>query len=317
MNVRENNVPQSERSFGVRVIGLFVLAAVIVVCTLYLPPVPQDQSFYDFADQREILGVPNFFDVVSNAPFAVVGAMGLWFLARDAAAARRGERARLHWQDRLTFGVMFTGVLLTAFGSGYFHLGPDNATLFWDRLPMTIAFMGLLAGMIAERINRKAGAWLLAPLVLFGMATVVYWRWTEEQGRGDLRFYMALAQIFPLIALVYLVSAFRPKYLPRSSMFVALGWYVLAKGLEVLDVGVYSAGRILSGHTLKHIAAALGAYWILRTIMRNCQRPDDPNSAPCLHDCDAEQTPPQKKLAYGLDFSDNAADNEMVLSQWL
>jgi hypothetical protein len=200
--------------------------------------------------------------------------VGLWFLARDAAAARRGRRSRLDWQDRWTFGVMFAGVLLTAFGSGYYHLAPDNATLFWDRLPMTVAFMGLFAGMIAERISRKAGAWVLGPLVLFGMATVVYWRWTEGRGVGDLRFYAGLVQIFPQIALVYLVLAFGPRYLPRWSMFIALGWYVLAKGLEGFDAQIYAVGGIVSGHTLKHLAAAMGTYWILRAIMRNCQRPE-------------------------------------------
>ena len=31
-------------------------------------------------------------------------------------------------------------MLLTAVGSSYYHLAPDNERLFWDRLPMTIAF---------------------------------------------------------------------------------------------------------------------------------------------------------------------------------
>ncbi|MHC4717608.1 MAG: hypothetical protein ACYS5V_11610 [Planctomycetota bacterium] len=278
MNLRQDNAPQSERFFRIRVIGLVALATVMAAYTLYLPPRPQWQSYHNFADRRGILGVANFFDVASNAPFALVGAVGLWFLAGDAAAARRGRRSRLDWQDRWTFGVMFAGVLLTAFGSGYYHLAPDNATLFWDRLPMTVAFMGLLAGMIAERISRKAGACLLVPLVLFGMATVAYWRWTEGRGAGDLRFYMWLAQGFPLIALPYLAGVFGPRYLPRSSVFIALGWYVLAKCLEVFDAQIYAAGGIVSGHTLKHLAAAIGTYWILRAIVRNSQRPEGPNS---------------------------------------
>ena len=291
MNVRRDKPSRPGQFFRLRVIGLVAMALVVVVITLCQPPWPQGREYYNFADQRRILGVANFTDVVSNAPFALIGAMGLSFLVGDAAAARRGRRSRLDWQDRWTFGVMFAGVLLTAFGSGYFHLAPDNDTLFWDRMPMTIAFLGLFAGMIAERVSRQAGAVLLGPLVLFGMGTVIYWRWTESQGAGDLRFYMWLAQRFPQIALVYLVFVFRPRYLPRWSMIIALAWYVLAKRLEDFDTQIYAAGEIVSGHTLKHLAAAMGTYWILRAIKRNCQLPPPPNRAPVAGV--AAQQPPE------------------------
>ncbi len=258
----------SARPLRGRVLVLVGMAGVAVGITLGFPRWPQEAAYHDFADRRTILGVPNFFDVVSNVGFAVVGAMGVWFFVRDAAAAARGRPSRLGWADRCTFGAMFAGMFLTAFGSGRYHLAPDNATLFWDRLGMSVAFMGFLAGMIAERVSRRAGAYLLAPLLLLGVAGVVYWRLTETQGAGDLRLY-GLVHFFPLVALPYMALAFPARYLPARGLFVALGWYLLATVLEHLDAWVYGLGGVLSGHTLKHLAAAMGTYWVLRTIVRN------------------------------------------------
>jgi hypothetical protein len=47
-----------------------------------------------------------------------------------------------------------------------------------------------------------------------------------------------------------------------------MAWYVLAKLLEHLDGQVYSALGLVSGHTLKHLAASLGALWILLLLMQ-------------------------------------------------
>jgi len=272
MNADEQGPPHSGRSHRARVLLLVAVAALAAAITWSLPPQPQWEAYHDFADKRTVLGVSNFLDVVSNLPFAVVGAAGLWWLIRDAAAARRGKSSRLGWQDRYTFGAMFVGVLLTAAGSGYYHLAPDTARLFWDRLPMAVALMGLLAGLISERIDRNAGAVGLVPLLLLGIASVVYWRWTERQGAGDLRLY-GFAHALPLLAALYLALALPARYLPRRSLLIALGWYAVAKLLEVLDAWIFSLGGIVSGHTLKHLAAAMGTYWILRTIAANAARP--------------------------------------------
>jgi hypothetical protein len=261
----------SVRSRRIRAGILLAMAALAVGITLSLPPQPQAASYHHLADRRVILGVPNFLDVVSNVPFALVGAAGVWLLAKDAAAARRASPSRLGRADRWTFGAMFAGVFLTAFGSAYYHLAPDNARLFWDRLPMSVAFMGFLAGLIAERISPRAGAWLLGPLVLLGMAGVGHWQLTESRGAGDLRFY-ALVQAFPLAALPYVALALPARYLPARGLLIALGWYVLAKVLECLDAEVYAVGGVVSGHTLKHLAAAAGTYWVLRMIVQNRRR---------------------------------------------
>src|SRR5215469_4706415 len=132
---------------------LTVLA--ILVFLLLMPPLPQDQSYHAFADRRTLLGIPNFWDVVSNFPFAVVGLIGL-LTFRDFPSR-----------------VVFLGVFSAAFGSAYYHLSPDDARLFWDRLPMTVAFMSIFA--IAIKQPR-----LVVPLVIAGIASIVWWRLTNN-----------------------------------------------------------------------------------------------------------------------------------------
>jgi hypothetical protein len=62
---------------------------------LPLPPLLQDQSYHQFADQRELFGIPNFWNVVSNLPFIAVGAVGLLQVRRDAIAIAVSNRLRL------------------------------------------------------------------------------------------------------------------------------------------------------------------------------------------------------------------------------
>jgi len=40
--------------------------------------------------------------------------------------------------------------------------------------------------------------------------------------------------------------------------------YGAAKLFEALDGVIFSMGHLLSGHTLKHLTAALAAWWLLR-----------------------------------------------------
>ena len=146
---------------------LAAMALSLAVVMLFVPTIPQSQSYHAFADQRTLLGIPNFWNVISNVPFVVIGAIG-WLRYRD---------------DPATF-VLFTGICLTGFGSAYYHWNPTDDTLFWDRLPMTLGFMAILAGIVAERIDAKAGALLLWPLLGFGLFSLLWWRWHD-----DLRLY--------------------------------------------------------------------------------------------------------------------------------
>src|SRR5262245_59012581 len=124
------------------VLGLLGVAGVAAALA---PPIPQDAAYHRFADNPTSLGIPNALNVLSNAPFVIVGALGAWAL-RPAGAAQFVE-ARERWP----WAVFFAAFLLTGFGSAYYHLAPDNERLMWDRLPLAAALMGLLAAIIMAR----------------------------------------------------------------------------------------------------------------------------------------------------------------------
>lgn len=250
------------RAFRMRVLLLMSLGIAAIGVTLSLPPIPQDPTYHHFADQRNMLGIPHFLNVVSNAPFILVAALGLTVLLLPGT---QGQGPFTDPSERWAFLILFAGVGLTGFGSGYYHLAPSNVTLFWDRLPMTIAFMSLFASIIAERISLNAGRSLLLPLLAVGIASVMNWHLGEIRGAGDLRLY-GFVQYFPLLAIPILVLLFPPRYTRTADLFGALGWYGLAKILELLDAQIFALGNLVSGHTLKHLASALGTYWILRML---------------------------------------------------
>src|SRR5262249_42879374 len=149
---------------------------------------------------------------------------------------------------RWPYLLFFLGVGLAGFGSAYYHLRPDNDRLVWDRLPMAVAFMALVSAMIAERLGVWVGTRLLLPLVALGIASVLYWYWTEQMGRGDLRPYY-FVQFFPMLALPVLLLLFPPRYTRTADLFVVLGWYFLAKLCEHPgDAPIFALGGWISGH---------------------------------------------------------------------
>jgi len=223
---------------------LFALLGLMVASLAILPLLPriaQDPSYHQFADQRTLLGIPNFWNVISNLPFVVVGAIGL----------------RQFGRERASF-VLFLGIFLTGFGSAYYHWDPNSDTLFWDRLPMALSFMAILAVAVEERVSAKTGAVLLWPLLALAVFSLLLWRWTD-----DLRLY-GWVQFFPCIGLPVLFVACPAKYSGTFYWFVAAASYALAKLFELYDHAIYSIGFILSGHTLKHFAAASACFAILR-----------------------------------------------------
>src|SRR5215467_11057452 len=134
---------------------LVLIAAVVGAVAVVLPPIPQPQWYHMFADQRRLLGIPNFNNVVSNLPFAAVGLWGLVFLIRPSFG--RDGRHFLDRRERWPYLFVFVGLILTGVGSSYYHLQPDNMRLVWDRLPLVIVWMSLLAAIVAERMSLRAG----------------------------------------------------------------------------------------------------------------------------------------------------------------
>ena len=220
---------------------LLGLMAASLLGLLLVPAIPQDQAYHQFADQRTLLGIPNFWNVVSNIPFVVVGVVGL-----------------TQFRDNPATTILFLGFFLTGIGSSYYHWDPNDGTLFWDRLPMTITFAAIFALVVKERVSARAGAALLWPMLAIGVSSLLLWRWTD-----DLRLYF-WAQFFPGVALLVLFLLSPPKYTLGHYWIIAAALYALAKLFEFTDQTIYSYGQVLSGHTLKHLAAAAACFVVLR-----------------------------------------------------
>ena len=245
------------------------LALAAAAWGIFAPPLLQDQEYHSFADTRLFAGVVNAADTLSNLAFLLVGALGLVFLRRERAAGSNERFAAP--REILPYWVFFVGVALTSAGSAWYHLAPDDARLVWDRLPMTIAFMSLVAAVVSERIDVRTGNLLLWPLVLLGLASVVYWRWSALAGIENLRPYLAVQ--FGSIGVVLAVSLlYRSRYSHGWVIFVLAAAYGVAKVVEVYDRQIFEAGQWLSGHTLKHLAAALGVYLFLMAMQRRTRR---------------------------------------------
>ena len=243
--------------------GLTALAA--AAAFLLAPPVPQDPAYHLFADGRGWIGIANFGNVMSNLPFTIVGIAGLGALWRGWFGA-----PPMGGGDPLPFAYFFAGVAMVGLGSGWYHLDPNNATLFWDRLPMTLALMALVAAVLSDRISRPwAARQGLNLLVAVGAASVVWWDLGEARGAGDLRAY-ALVQFWPLV-LVPLVLYLFPggRHVRASYLVAALGLYVLAKLFEHYDHGIFAlTGGAVGGHSIKHLLAALAPATILAMLRK-------------------------------------------------
>lgn len=251
------NVPNPARFTPIGVTAwrhavLVLVVAGSIIWIMGLDPIAQNTAYHSFADTRGVLGIPNVLDVLTNLPFLVIGLAGVRFYLTSGAGPIR--RAWL---------VLFAGVAFVSVGSAYYHWNPDNTSLVWDRLPMTIAFMGLFVALLGEYLGHRVATFLLYPAVLLGLATVVYWHLYD-----DLRPYYWV-QLVPLLTVPTVMALFRSKHSHQWLLLVALGCYILAKLTESYDAEIFrSSGEILSGHSLKHLLAAAGCYSILVMLRR-------------------------------------------------
>lgn len=238
---------------------ILAIAAVAIITTLSIDPIAQPQDYHNFADQRDLLNIANFYNVLSSLPFLIVGIMGMRLVGSGRASGGLAELQGLY----LTF---FAGVFLTGFGSVYYHYHPGNQTLLWDRLPMTIVFMAFFSAIVGEYISSGIALKLFVPLLASGITSVVYWYVSELNGSGDLRAYILVqflpALLIPLILLLFNSSLNGDKYI-----WGITGAYTASKLMELFDTQLYSALGMISGHSLKHLTAAFATfifYWALR-----------------------------------------------------
>lgn len=240
---------------------LTVLASLLLLSIAGLGlyhPIPQPAAYHDYADARVILDIPYFWNVVSNLPMLFIGAYGL-------------QQSFRHWNERPAGVarwiplVLSSGIFITCFGSAYYHWAPSNGTLLWDRLPMTLMFMSLLALLMYDYFGPAAGARTFFIALPAGIASVLYWHFTEAAGHGDLRPY-ALVQFFPMVLIPVLFLSFPGKTTYVRTVLQVVGWYVLAKVSEHLDHQIFGLTGFWSGHTLKHFFAAVALVYVMKLL---------------------------------------------------
>ncbi len=243
----------NKAQFKRRAIWLIVIVLAPLAYLLLLhAPIPQDKGYHIFADVRTCLGIQNFGNVASNLAFLLAGAIGALWCARN-----------LNTGARLSWIVFFVGVALVFVGSGYYHATPNDDTLVWDRLPMTLAFMGLFAALVSEHLGAQFEKPVLLPALVIGVASVFWWRTTD-----DLRVYIWV-QLAPLLAIPFILAMFPGRYTHRSYLLYGLLFYALAKVTEYFDPETYAlTSQYISGHSVKHLLAAMVPLFLFLMLRR-------------------------------------------------
>ena len=237
----------------VRLAILILALSAFAVLLFSRPAIPQDVAYHHMADTRRAFGVTNGLNVLSNVPFALVGVFGVIGVARRCAWEGEHDPRR-----RGPHFVLFGGTALTAIGSGYYHLAPDNARLLWDRLPMACVCAGLVVVVLAECVSARAARRLFLPILASAVASVGYWRWSELHGAGDLRPY-AFVQYGSLLVIALILALFAGRHRGERYLIAGLLAYGVAKAFEMADAFVFAITRhAVSGHTIKHLIAAAG-----------------------------------------------------------
>jgi hypothetical protein len=239
------------------------LVTVLICSLLWMHgPIAQFADYHNFADQSAYLGIPHTGDVLSNLGFAM---LAVWGMARLWPVRNRPDLQ----ETRYGYGLLLIGLLLTAIGSSFYHLAPDNARLVWDRLPISLACAGLLAAVRAECIPHAYGKASTILLGMFAIIGVAWWRISDLHGAGDLRLYLLL-QILPLTLIPIWQAVYHAPRADRLACGIALLVYVAAKFAEVYDHQILMLLSVISGHTIKHLlATAAAGILVLRIVTKN------------------------------------------------
>lgn len=228
----------------------------ITLITLFLvKPIAQDPNYHNFADNRFFFSVPNFMDVFSNTPFVFIGLLGFSVSIK--------KQKKISFSYFLIGNTLFLGIFLTGIGSAYYHLFPSNFSLIFDRLPMTIVFSALFSMVVFNYVSEKVGIIVFYGMLLTGLISMWHWYNTELLGAGDLRLYV-FVQFFPILTIPIILLLYKTNGEFNKLLIFAFIFYSLAKLGEYFDAKVYVMLKFLSGHTIKHLLAALATYFIYK-----------------------------------------------------
>jgi len=238
--------------------------AVLLLAAIF-PPIAQSIAYHQFADQESFFSIPNFLNVVSNLAILLSGGVGVLYVLRCYRSSV--QQSFINKAECWPYLVLFLSVVMIGFGSAYYHWAPDNETLLWDRLPIALGVTALLAAILMERVSLSLGLWALPFLVVLGAASVMYWFWTEQFGAGNLNYYIVV-QFYSLLLVVLLSMFFQSNYTRGGDVYQVIGLYAVAKVAETFDQEIYDLSGVVSGHTIKHLLAALAIYLIVRMLQK-------------------------------------------------
>jgi hypothetical protein len=225
-------------------VGTLILAAILVATGPHI----QSQGYHLFAEQRTILNIPHFGDVLSNLAFAIVGI--LLFIE-----VKKWNATEMYKDQGVLFKALAYSCIILALGSGYYHWEPVDSTLIWDRVAMVLSFTIVFYDSCIryDVFNKnKVIKGALATAAAF-LGTVVLWIVFDR-----LEPYY-LVQAFALVLVILAIRNY--KTTPSKHLFYLFGWYVVAKICEICDKQIFMlTGDLISGHTLKHIASAVALY---------------------------------------------------------
>ena len=217
---------------------------ILLILAIFLPSIQQDQNYHNFADQRALFGVNNAFDTLSNLAFIIVGILGLFNFYNN-------KFIKISNSFSVILNLFFISIILTGLGSGYYHLSPNDFTLVFDRLALTLVFTFILAMLASIRISERSGFHTLAELIILAPLSVLLWNYN-----GNLTPYAVLQFGGIIIIVLTLLLTKAQKQSPCFTSLIIL--YGFAKVAEFYDVEIFNLSQnLISGHTLKHLIASI------------------------------------------------------------
>ncbi|MGF1725587.1 ceramidase domain-containing protein [Photobacterium nomapromontoriensis] len=237
-----------------RYLSLLLTTLLLGILAYYFSPITQSRYFYHYADQRSFFGIPHFWNIFSNFGFLLVGYVGL--------KALRCNSLTIIPQLSSIYHLFFVSLITAFIGSSIYHYSPTPFTLMLDRIPITIGFCSLYCIVLAEHVSLKLAKTMIIPILAYGIISVLYWYMTDVlTGRGDMAAYI-LVQLLPIIHIPMIIALYPSKLGNARYYLMAIGMYGLAKLAESNDEEIYNILGGISGHSLKHVLAAIGAFLI-------------------------------------------------------
>lgn len=223
--------------------------AAAAVAAIAFGPLTRPPSFHLYADRRTWLDIPNAGDVLSNLAFVVVGMTLL----------QRAMIQGVSCAPAASLAVVGIGI-----GSTLYHWAPSDTTLMLDWGSIAIALMLVLAAVVRDRIGGKLGAWAPYLGVAAAAGVVAWWRLGGgTTGGGNMVPYVAVQAMGVLLPLIVALAA--PGRVQAGWLALAVVAFTLARVCARYDVELLDAIG-LSGHSAKHLVAALAAGFALRAL---------------------------------------------------